>query len=533
MKRLLILSALILFTFNYVSFAQNEIDLPDLTTVIDGNPSEELELELPDFSDVVEVPDESGKILPQLPEVEIIQNQELVPSTSEEKGRQIYAEGIIGGGYPAIFTGDFSVSKIFGDNPFKISFSHDSSAGYAGRELSEGYNNNQTSIAIDKVFAIKNITLNLSANYEDVGNGLQGKVESVSSVNQDELNGKLDFLWKLNHGFSVGSLLASDFYYRFSELTYNSSDSFNCPDWIQKSSSFGINPSAFARWDGKNISTAINAEYSFNNKTNRGQFGADFSWKNDFVKLYADLDFVIGDNLNDNSFIIPFTAGFQTFIPVYFADRKLTINVEGGLKSWQNKIEELEKKYNFTAFSFVPSESSDWYSSFSMMIPLKSSFSANINVNYSTTALGNGIYQPLYNSAFVYGCYEYSKTEREALVTDFDFTYRYKLFAITAVWHANWLYLPALENKHSFDVTASMQSREGKWGAALGVIYSIDAEDKTPYLNLEGYIQPTSSIKFILSADDICKLIMGQTRAYAGSYISKSGSVTISAKFLF
>lgn len=532
MKRFIIFLGLTFFACNFSFFAQ-EIELPDLTTVIDGTSTEELELELPDFSDVVESPADSGKIVPVLPEVEIIQNQEVVVTQDDANQRQIYAEGVIGGGYPAIFTGDFSVSKIFGDNPFKISFSHDSAAGYVGSQLSDGYNNNQTTISMDKVFSIKNITLNLNANYEDAGNGLQGKAESVSSINQDQLNGSVDFLWNLKHGFSIGSLVFSDFYYRFTELTYNPSESFDCPEWIKRTASFELNPSLFLRWDNEHISTGIAGEYSFNNRTNRGQFGADFSWTNDLIKAYGDVDFVIGDNLNGNSFLIPFDIGIQAFIPVYFADRKVKISVEGGLMSWQNKINELEKEYNFSALSFVPAESSDWYSSFSLMIPLKSSFSANLDINYRTSAFGNGIYEPLYDSAFVNGCYEYSMKERESFVTDFEITYKYKLFAVTALWHSNWLYVPVLEDKHTFDLTFSLQSKEGKWGASTGISYSIDSEDKTPYLDFEAYIQAASSVKFILSAEDICKLIMGEARSYAGEYISKSGSVTLSAKFLF
>ncbi len=120
MKRFIIFLGLTFFACTFSFFAQ-EIELPDLTTVIDGTSTEELELELPDFSDVVETPADSGKIVPVLPEVEIIQNQEVVVTQDDANQRQIYAEGVIGGGYPAIFTGDFSVSKIFGDNPVKIS----------------------------------------------------------------------------------------------------------------------------------------------------------------------------------------------------------------------------------------------------------------------------------------------------------------------------------------------------------------------------------------------------------------------------
>ena len=79
----------------------------------------------------------------------------------------------------------------------------------------------------------------------------------------------------------------------------------------------------------------------------------------------------------------------------------------------------------------------------------------------------------------------------------------------------------------------TLQSKEGKWGTSLSTAYSIDAADKIPEVNFEAYSQISSSVKFILSADDIVKLVTGTTRQYAGDYVSNSGSVTLLVKFLF
>ncbi len=520
---------------NFGLFADNgKIDLPDLTTEVSSETTDVEDIPTPDFSDVVTVPETTGSLVPELPEVEVIEGKDVVVSSSEEDGKQIYAEGQIGGGYPASFIGNFSVSKIFGANPFTISFDHESSAGYGGTELSEGYNNNNTSIVLDKIFNFNNITLELTGNYEDSGNGLQNKSESISAVNRDVIGGTLDFLWELPYGFSVGSLITSDFYYRFAEITYNSSDSFTCPDWIRKKASFVVSPSVFAKWENNSFKVGLDAGYSFGDFTNRGEFTTDFSWTNDKVKLFTDVGIVIGDNLNDNTFVIPFTLGVESSLPVYFSDNTLDISLTGGMESYRSTIGDMERLFNFSAFEEIPSETSNWYSSFSLLVPLKSAFSAKIGIDYKTTAFNNGIWQPNYDSStLVNGLYGFEMKNSESFATTIDITYRYKLFAITAEWNANWLDVPALENKQNFSITTSLQSKEGKWGTSLSAALSLDSEDYTPELDFEAYLQASSSAKFVISANDILKLVTGKTRVYAGDYISNSGNVTMLVKFLF
>lgn len=527
----------LLFTviFTAAVFAQEgNIDLPDLTTIVTGDTSEIDKIEAPDFSDVVMLPGENGNIVPELPEIEIIEGEEIVVASADSDEKKIYAEGKIGGGYPAYFIGDFSVSKIYGDNPFKIRFFNSSSAGYASSKRAEGYYDTETFINLDKTFTFNNKVLNLYGNYEETGNGLQSKVESISSIKQDSIGGIADFQWFLPHNFTLSSKIDSNFYYRFSDVTANSSEDFACPDWIKKNITFKVEPTLGIAWENDAFSTGFTALYDYVDDTHRGDFNLDFSWKNDFIKLYSSAGFIIGNNLNENIFMVPFTLGVQTSIPVYFSDRKLGITLEGGMKTWQNTIESLEKEYKFTAFETKPSESSDWYSSFVLQVPLKSAFSANLGINYSTTAFGNGIWMPVYeDSAFTYGCYGYSMKESERFATALDLTYRYKLFALTASWHANWMDIPAMENRHLFSMIASLQSKEGKWGTALEASYSIDAEDKTPYVDFEAYVQASNSVKFVLSAEDIFKLVTASTREYAGKYIAHSGNVTLAVKFLF
>ena len=129
---------IILFTVNFV-FAQNEkIELPELTTVVSTNSVDEENVPVPDFNDVVSMPEGSGELVPKLPDINTNtagQNS----SNDNQKDKNLFLVGIIGGGYPSSIIGSFSVTRAT-ENPFKLSFSHDSANGYASKSVNNLFN---------------------------------------------------------------------------------------------------------------------------------------------------------------------------------------------------------------------------------------------------------------------------------------------------------------------------------------------------------------------------------------------------------
>ena len=81
--------------------AQN-IELPEVTTVISGETEKAGTDTLPDFSDVLKLPNGSGDLQPVLPEAESAENNEIAAGKTKPVEKSVYAEGLIGGGYPAL-----------------------------------------------------------------------------------------------------------------------------------------------------------------------------------------------------------------------------------------------------------------------------------------------------------------------------------------------------------------------------------------------------------------------------------------------
>lgn len=516
--------------------SDSQIELPDLTTVVTGENSEEY-APAPDFTDVLNMPYDSGDLAPVLPAA-AVENDGIVSSPVDEyQNKDIYAEGKIGGGYPATFEGNFEISRLYGADPFRIAFNHESTGGYAGHNLADGYNNNDTSIELQKDFIRKNLKWGFGGSYEDLGKGFQGKTESVSSNNQDSVGLFFNLLWSMPKNFQLSFNVDSEFYYRFAQITYNKSQANPVPDWIKNTSRVSAEPELKFSWINNGFDISLGSVYSleaWNKVSNRGEFDFAFSWKNDSVKLFTDVGLVVGNTLGENKLTVPFTAGLNAYLPVYFSDRKLNLSLAGGLESQRFTTSELEKKYAFSGLTQLPSEASDWFADFELLVPLKTSFTGTVAAGYKKTAFNNGIFTPDYvKESFDNGLYTYTQKDREELFTDFAFTWKYKLFAVTAGYRSNWMDVPVLENKHTISVDFTLQSSKGKWGTTLGTSYLLDAKDNKPKINLEGYVQASSAVRIVLSVNDMLKLLGAEERVYKGQYISNSGNAVLLVKFLF
>ena len=537
-----ILGGLLLGCFIAAGFAQetpeeSQIELPDLTTVVSGSNQQEDFAPAPDFDDVLELPFNSGELVPVLPSAAAEGEADVVNAANDAMQKDIYAEGTIGGGYPASFIGDFEVSRLYGADPFKISFAHESASGFAGHNLADSYSNHSTLISVEKDFIRKNLKWGFSGRYEDLGNGFQSKVESIGANNQDSIGVAANFLWALPKDFELSFTAGSEFYYRFADITKSNTEGFVVPAWIKNTSRVTADPELKISWLHKGFEISFDALYNmeaWNKVSNRGQFGLDFAWHNEKIKFYADAGVVVGNNIGNNSVIAPFTLGFETNLPVYFSDRELNLTLCGGLASERQTTAALEREYKFSGMENLTSETSDWFGKLTLLVPLKTSFTGTVAAGLYHTAFDNGVWTPDYGNegCLVSGLYTYSQKARNELYTDFAFTWKYKLFAATAKYHANWLEKPILENKHTISVNFALQSQKGLWGANLDTAYILDSSDK-PVISLEGYVQASSAVRICLSVNDMLKLLGAEERPYAGQYVANSGNASLFVKFLF
>ena len=307
---------LVLTSFAIPLFAQasdtssfdSQIELPDLTTVVTGGDDTIDYAPPPSFEDVLDMPYDSGDLVPVLPSVSVSDDSELDATGRQATDKDIYAEGKIGGGYPASFTGDFEISRLYGADPFKISFTHESTAGFAGHNLADGFKESRTAILLEKDFIRHDLRWGFSGQYEDIGNGLQSKVEGITANNQDSAIISGDLLWSLPYGFSLGIAVDSRFYFRFADITKASTQGIEIPSSIKNTSRITADPQLDFAWTYNGFKIALDAKYdleAWTKASNRGQFDLNFSWGNDKINLFAQGGIVIGNYIGNNEVIAP------------------------------------------------------------------------------------------------------------------------------------------------------------------------------------------------------------------------------------
>lgn len=515
-------------------WAQN-IELPEVTTVISGDTEKAGTDSLPDFSDVLKLPVGSGDLQPELPQEDSVDNTDIAAGKAKPVEKSVYAEGFIGGGYPAFFTGDVSVARTIGASPFKFSFEHDAASGYAKHSLTDGFSDRTTKLALEKQYKKNHLAWAASGFYKSASDGLQGNLifddSKIGLLNRDLYNAGGNISYSFDNGFSMGTAAKADFYNRYTDI--------ECSQ-IKTVRYFSLAPSVFFRWQGYGFDTGFTTDYDFDNeltenilfpKSHRAKFTIDLQWKNDILRLYGNAAAVVGKNIMENAVIVPFTVGVESSFPVYFANRRVSLCLEGGIDSDKPKSFELEEQYKFTNLNWNPLEVSEWYGKLNLSLPLKDSFTGTAGLEYRQTAYGNERWQPDYNeTAAIYG---YSIDDYKGLSTDFGLTYHQGIFGVSGSWHSNWIDVAVGENYQTVKVDVNVQDENSKWGVDVNFTLPINAEIDTPLVNAEGFVRVTQSVRAILSLNDLIKLYKGETRTYAGIYEGRGGSAALLLKFVF
>lgn len=564
MKKYIFSFLIFLLFLNSVLSAQ-DIELPDISTTI-GNDSVSVELtDLPDFKNRVTEIDGSGNIVPQLPQIEKPEDTELSSSLAEENQKSLYAQGMVGGGFPCLFNCDFSLYTINGVQPFKLDFSHNSANGYVGQSLNGNYFDRDTQLFAYKKFVAGNFSLQLEGNYFSNSEGFQNKTPLFTSINKDYIKLGMDFGFIVNENFDLKLNLNSSFYNRYSQ-TSDIKAIENIPSFLYQAGYLFASPELITDFYFKHFSAYLSGQYVLNtnlyglekdfgyiNKfknedseiqkelifgndetrmSHRGVFSVGLKWQNDSAKIYGNASAVIGNYLNGQNVIVPFNAGVEYSIPVYFSNRRFTIGAEGGMQSFENSVWDLENKYKFSVLSFIPEETSFWYGNFNLSVPLKSSFTGKAFVEYKRNALGNNTWEADYTEDYrTCGVYGYSKRELQLLTTEFALSYHYKIFTLSGSWHSNWLDVPLLENIQLLGLQLNLQDENARWGIDLQGLYSFENSLTVPLVNFEGFIGITPAVRVVLNATDIVKLVKAEKRVYAGEYIGRSGTASLLLKF--
>ncbi|MDY4901670.1 MAG: hypothetical protein SO116_02205 [Treponema sp.] len=560
MKKYFIKKLIFTFSVLSVSFlaAQNspekseeKIILPEVTTTVSGDSLTAGKDAVPDFTSILPVQDENPP-LPKLPGVKSSDTySEPEADLTVAADKQIYAQGLIGGGFPGYFTGDFSVYKSSGAEPFLLRFSHLSQNGYGKHSARDGYFDSTTTLRGEKIFSVKNTMWNLSASYDRTTYGLQNKSPAFYEMNYQTVETSDFVRWFLPKGFSLALGFDGQWYNRYAGVPENSVDVILKQE--ENSDIITFNPSFESQWGNTNFNVFFDTSYTleFLNDSEFVKYGseekndvssisrADFilggSWtgKNLYIALKGGV--AAGTEMGDNSVIPLAEASFEGKWNMPSMDRLLFVNVKGGIDSRLSLCSDLEKDFNFTTQTFLPYETSDWFAMINMTIPAGSKITIEGTSEFRKTAFNNGVWEADYDSPLYTKVYEFKQIDRSILTSKVNLSYLWKIFTVDFSWKSNYFHVPSNDYRNTFGATLSFQSETGKWGFEASAFEAVDKDaDLCPVINVSGFIKLRDAIRFSLEIDDGVKLISRSGRDYGNSmYIKNSGSAKLLVKFFF
>ena len=139
-KKIILAVSSVLF-INVFAQTQDEqqIELPEITTVVSGESIDVDKNAVLDFSTFIELPMELDSFLPLLPELETETDKNYSAEKKTQSEKNIYVDSTIAFAWPLSFSDDFNIFKSSGKNPFSIKFHQQNINAFGNKTSIDGF----------------------------------------------------------------------------------------------------------------------------------------------------------------------------------------------------------------------------------------------------------------------------------------------------------------------------------------------------------------------------------------------------------
>lgn len=245
---------------------------------------------LPDYADAL--PDAPSEPPPVIKEDTVPQSSGLgaaddstlsakTYNQSQAQKKTIWADGIIGLTFPLFVIGDFSIYRQTGNDPFEISFGHESMTGYNNKPLQKGYFDHATHIDAEKTFSRGAHTVFINAFYNSNDTGLQSKSDYITDVAKINLGAKVQYIVnfkeatpKSSTSFALDTTLGLSWYARYGNFTQDYASNLQSEDesldiegFEKKLSIFAFTPNIVFRWGVGKLTSSVGCNFNISRDT--------------------------------------------------------------------------------------------------------------------------------------------------------------------------------------------------------------------------------------------------------------------------
>ncbi len=508
-KRIFFEASLLL---SFAAYAEEQIVLPEVTTVVSGD-SLTIGLDsLPPFSDIQQIVTEKNEFLPVLPDVNVdtaVMDESFV-GPEQKSNDAIHFGADIGGGYPNLFYGTVKIFKNTKSNSFYIDFFTEDYF----RNISGRLDNFSVDSAISANDSIKldNTDLSFSIDYRRSGYCLQNDSSIFDAVYTQSFYNKDAFSWTLSDRINLDSTVNID----VSDYILESTGSLDYDVYLSPDFTF--------TWTNDYVDTVVYTNYVFDTLN-------EYFLNRGFINCQADLKIgrVI---LTGGAGVVLFNDEFYAFnaLPVFLVGVSTPwFSVSGGIESTHRQYRELFADLKYVETQKLLYETSDWVLKAKTSIPLSDFLSIYGNADLRKTVFDNGFYDCDNSSVCVNGLYQINQYDRFSLDTLLGFAICNDIISLDFGWNALWLYTPSNRYQQTMKLDTRLNDKSNKKYIHLVVTEPLGKNaDYVPIIDSEFGIKCRKELTLKVNVTDAVKIFSSNPRRYYGSaYSSKSGAVSL------
>lgn len=498
------------------------IELSDASTVIEETGIIPEKDAVPDFSLLLPLEPSS---LPVLADSNISADTLIfsdVPESEEASGQDVFLEGSTGAGWPGFFSGDFSVYRNIGAEPFSVSFFHESVMGMGRHAAPDGFESQETVLSAEKRLAFgESVLLDVSGGYATRTDGLQGKNPGYFGISRQNVSGSAALTWNVRELLTLTGAADGIFNTQFMSSAAPASNTRRF---------FGMSTSAGLALDKGVWNAGVEMKYDFGTEQSRFEADAAFSvavqdWA--FVDLTAGTVFA---RQTSDGIIIPFAVTVRTGSDVSFSG-----SVSGGLKSSPVTPDVIQQSAPFIMADTTPAEVTEWFGEAVADIPFYGLGILNFSADFATTAQGEGRILPDYVSLDgTTGLMAVKRVKANVLDSSVGVTIPMKAVNASFGWNTSWLDSTRhdLTGCSSSALTAGVSfcDENGVWSAGADLSWAVD---DMPEIGLNGSCQVSKGVRIALEAADIISLVSGKDRLICNTYAERGGYAALFVKVNF
>lgn len=259
--------------------------------------------------------------------------------------------------------------------------------------------------------------------------------------------------------------------------------------------------------------------------------------------LFGKMEVVAGNTTGCHVCLVPFEIGLDSKFVTGLSSLRASVLLSGGLSATSNSVGRLESDYRAALADGFFDDTLNWFCKLDFALPLEEMFTFNFGVEFLTTALNQGLIEPLYSEKDSphRGLYLFDDVHLNQFNSSIMVSFTHSLSSMGGLvscyldWVSHWVDVPvaAVGNCLTFDITLTDKTGRFSFSSNIAAFFGEHA-DYMPSWAFDFSVYVTNYIALSVFSRDFLKLVTAMERDYYDSvYTMRGGVAGVAVKFRF